>query len=107
MQAGGRYEILHGMLAKNPQSWLAQRVTRRGAGAWRYAYTYSWTLFEPTHVPGNGAIARSLVGRRARCSARARVGALQALDRCARVLRREWASFSARALRTKLCMRTS
>src|SRR5438132_724319 len=60
------------MLAKNPQSWLAQRVTRRGAGAWRYAYTYSWTLFEPTRSRVRGA--RGRVGVRARAGAAERAG---------------------------------
>ncbi len=38
---------------------------------------------------------------------RAPVSVPQPLERCLRGLRREWVSFSTRALRTKLCMRTS
>ena len=102
------------MLAKNPQSWLAHRVTSKGGGASkRGRHSRACPMYVLVHslsrkwCTGTGAIARSLVGRRARCSARAREGPLQALERCVRALLREWASFSARALRTKLCMRTS
>src|SRR5204863_10022310 len=95
------------MLSKNPESWLAQRVTRRGAG---YVAVRVYVLVDALRagtVPGTGPSPVLWSARRARCSARARAGALQALERCARPLPRECASFAATALRTKLGTRTS
>ena len=64
--------------------------------------------FESSASEATAAATHRQTFARRRCGQGTRPRSLpQALERCLRALRREWVSFSTRALRTKLCMRMS